>query len=214
MAGPRDLVVRTGTSTHEVRVAPDAARDPRQNAGAEVVEVVEDAGGGRVAVEMTAAGDSTFVAVVGPARHVVHVAVDGERTWAASAGLTFEVEPAVRRAAAEGAAAEGAAVERAAAERVAPGAAARPGSDAAALSAPMPATVTAVLVRAGRRVAAGEPLVRLEAMKMELAVRAPRAGRVAAVRCREGDLVQPGRPLVVLEGDAGRSRRRPGAGDG
>ena len=70
----------------------------------------------------------------------------------------------------------------------------------------MPATVTAVLVRAGRRVAAGEPLVRLEAMKMEFAVRAPRVGRVAAVDCREGDLVQPGRPLVTLESDPGEGR--------
>ena len=68
-----------------------------------------------------------------------------------------------------------------------------------ALAAPMPATVAAVLVQPGAVVAAGDTLVRLEAMKMELAIRAPAAGRVTAVDCRAGELVQPGRPLVTLE---------------
>ena len=74
-----------------------------------------------------------------------------------------------------------------------------PGAHLDALAAPMPATVAAVLVRPGAVVAAGDTLVRLEAMKMELAIRAPAAGRVAAVACRAGELVQPGRPLVTLE---------------
>ena len=73
------------------------------------------------------------------------------------------------------------------------------GAGDAELSAPMPATVTGVLVGPGDEVSAGDPVVRLEAMKMELVVRAPRAGRIAAVYCRNGDLVQPGRPLVALE---------------
>ena len=68
-----------------------------------------------------------------------------------------------------------------------------------ALAAPMPATVAAVLVQPGAVVAAGDTLVRLEAMKMELAIRAPAAGRVTAVDCRAGELVRPGRPLVTLE---------------
>ena len=72
-------------------------------------------------------------------------------------------------------------------------------TDHDALCAPMPATVSAILVERGAAVEAGDTLVRLEAMKMELAIRAPAAGRVAAVGCRVGDLVQPGRPLVTLE---------------
>ncbi len=72
-------------------------------------------------------------------------------------------------------------------------------SDSDALAAPMPATVAAILVRPGAVVEAGDTLLRLEAMKMELAIRAPAAGRVATVECRVGDLVQPGRPLVALE---------------
>lgn len=67
------------------------------------------------------------------------------------------------------------------------------------LSAPMPATVVRVLVKAGQVVDQGEIVIVLEAMKMELSIRAPRAGTVAAIHCHEGDLVQPGLPLLDLE---------------
>ena len=73
------------------------------------------------------------------------------------------------------------------------------GVDLDALGAPMPATVSAILVKPGSTVEAGETLIRLEAMKMEQAIRAPAAGRVTAIACRVGELVQPGRPLVALE---------------
>ncbi len=71
------------------------------------------------------------------------------------------------------------------------------GSDA--LSSPMPATVAGVEVNAGDMVTAGDLLVTLEAMKMELPIRSPRDGRVKAVNCQKGDLVQPGVPLVELD---------------
>lgn len=67
------------------------------------------------------------------------------------------------------------------------------------LSAPMPATVRKVAVSAGSTVSGGDPLIVLEAMKMELLIRAPRDGVVRAVHCREGELVQPGTTLVDLE---------------
>ena len=73
-----------------------------------------------------------------------------------------------------------------------------PATDLDALAAPMPATVSAILVQPGAVVAPGDTLVRLEAMKMELAIQAPSSARVATVDCRVGDLVQPGRPLVTL----------------
>jgi biotin carboxyl carrier protein len=69
----------------------------------------------------------------------------------------------------------------------------------ASLAAPMPATVVAVAVRAGQRVAAGDVLIRLEAMKMELPIRSPRDATVVAIKCREGELVQPGVPLLELD---------------
>lgn len=70
-----------------------------------------------------------------------------------------------------------------------------PGGD---LSAPMPATVAKVLVALGDRVSTGDPVVVLEAMKMELTIRAPRDGVVTAIVCTAGELVSPGRPLVEL----------------
>jgi 3-methylcrotonyl-CoA carboxylase alpha subunit len=71
--------------------------------------------------------------------------------------------------------------------------------DEASLSAPMPATVVAINVTAGQTVKAGDVLVVLEAMKMELAVTAPHDGRVRALACHVGELVQPGVPLVELD---------------
>ena len=71
-----------------------------------------------------------------------------------------------------------------------------------ALTAPMPATVVKISVSPGDRIKAGDVLIILEAMKMELPVRATVDGTVKAVRCREGELVQPGEDLVELaEGD-------------
>jgi 3-methylcrotonyl-CoA carboxylase alpha subunit len=66
------------------------------------------------------------------------------------------------------------------------------------LEAPMPATVTRIVAAVGQRVAAGDVLVLLEAMKMELAIRAPHDGTVARVACEVGAIVQPGIPLVAL----------------
>lgn len=65
-----------------------------------------------------------------------------------------------------------------------------------ALSAPMPATVGRIAVRPGDRVARGDTLLVLEAMKMELPIRAPHDGVIARVHCQEGDLVQPGATLL------------------
>ena len=67
------------------------------------------------------------------------------------------------------------------------------------LSAPMPATVIKVHVRAGDAVKKGDTVVLLEAMKMELPVRAPGDAVVAAVHCREGELVPADAPLIDLQ---------------
>ena len=66
------------------------------------------------------------------------------------------------------------------------------------LSAPMPARVTAIVVEPGQAVRKGDVLVKLEAMKMEMAVRAPRDGTVSKVSCRVGELVQPGFGLLEI----------------
>jgi biotin carboxyl carrier protein len=63
----------------------------------------------------------------------------------------------------------------------------------------MPGTVLRVLVAPGDRVAAGQTLVLLEAMKMELAVSAPGDGTVSAVHVEAGQLVQGGAALAEIE---------------
>jgi biotin carboxyl carrier protein len=63
----------------------------------------------------------------------------------------------------------------------------------------MPGTVLRVLVAAGDRVVARQPLVVLEAMKMETPLLAPYAAGVRAVHVREGDQIAGGALLVELE---------------
>jgi biotin carboxyl carrier protein len=66
------------------------------------------------------------------------------------------------------------------------------------IRAPMSATVIRVHVAVGSVVVEGDPLIVVEAMKMEMPLRAPRAGIVGAVHCKEGELVQPTTVLVEL----------------
>lgn len=112
----------------------------------------------------------------GDKRYVATVAWEGRRAWVHVGGHVFVIEP-----------------------RGSEGRSAGASADVDALSPPMPATVVRVEVKAGDTVAAGDLVVLLEAMKMELPLRAPRDGIVARVNCRAGELVQPGTPLVDLE---------------
>jgi 3-methylcrotonyl-CoA carboxylase alpha subunit len=67
------------------------------------------------------------------------------------------------------------------------------------LTAPLPATVTAVHVTAGQSVSRGATLIVLEAMKMEHVIAAPEDGVVAAVHFRAGDQVEEGAELISFE---------------
>jgi biotin carboxyl carrier protein len=110
----------------------------------------------------------------GAAAHLVFVAGPPGRAWAFFNGHVFQE-----------AGADGSAIRRGRA------------SDAATLlTAPMPATVLKVLVEPGTRVAKGDVVLLLEAMKMELPVRAPADAVVKTIRCRAGELVQPDVVLV------------------
>jgi acetyl/propionyl-CoA carboxylase alpha subunit len=77
----------------------------------------------------------------------------------------------------------------------------RPDAEAAAgsLRAPMPGRVLRVEVGAGEEVASGDPLVVLEAMKMEHTLRSPHGGVVVEVLCRAGDQVEGQSILVVVD---------------
>ena len=55
-----------------------------------------------------------------------------------------------------------------------------------------------MLVEPGSEVSAGETLIIVESMKMEIAVTAPSSGLVREVRCAEGRSVQLGQALVIM----------------
>ncbi|MBA2529416.1 MAG: biotin/lipoyl-binding carrier protein [Euzebyales bacterium] len=63
----------------------------------------------------------------------------------------------------------------------------------------MVASVAAVRVGPGRRVARGDTLLLVESMKMEIPVLAPAAGTVVEVRVAAADIVQEGDVLVLLD---------------
>ena len=73
------------------------------------------------------------------------------------------------------------------------------GHEQAELVAPMPGTVIRVLVEPGAKVSARQPLVVLEAMKMETPLVAPYEATVRAVHVSEGDRVAGGAILVELD---------------
>jgi biotin carboxyl carrier protein len=67
------------------------------------------------------------------------------------------------------------------------------------LIAPMPGRVVRVFVKVGDVVRARQPLVVVEAMKMENELRASRDGRVAGIHVKEGASVDTGALLVEIE---------------
>ncbi|MST32655.1 hypothetical protein GHK86_07965 [Acidimicrobiaceae bacterium USS-CC1] len=115
------------------------------------------------------------------------VAADGDVVWVGAEGSAW----AVREAAPESARASGAA-----------------GSHGPVRS-PMPGTVQAVHVAPGDTVVAGQPVVTVEAMKMEYSVAAAVAGVVATVRVRPGQAVALEEVLAeVHEADPATGDRR------
>ncbi|HSB08341.1 MAG TPA: acetyl-CoA carboxylase biotin carboxylase subunit [Blastocatellia bacterium] len=64
--------------------------------------------------------------------------------------------------------------------------------------APMPGQVLKIVIEVGQQVSAGDPLVILEAMKMEQTLRASSDGVVEAVLVKPGDVVAPGDTLVEI----------------
>jgi len=103
-------------------------------------------------------------------------AVDGDAVWLGRDGRTWVVRSRERAAAA--------------------------GREAAGLAgpvtSPMPGTVTVVRVAAGDEVVAGQPLVVVEAMKMEHTVAAPVDGVVSEVLVQSGQQVAMDAPLAVV----------------
>ena len=68
-------------------------------------------------------------------------------------------------------------------------------------TAPMPGAVTRILVDPGAAVVKGDPVLVIEAMKMEHTLRAPVTGRLVSLQCTIGGFVDEGVVLGVFEGD-------------
>ncbi len=166
------------------------------------VEVGEQA----LDVELVFAEDGTARATVGERVFTVHAAPDGswsvrpeggttqERVWLdrgrgrpTYAGVGGDTAPLDVKTAAEAALA--AALDEAA------GGSAGGGS----VKAPMPGRVVKALVAEGDTVEAGQPVIIVEAMKMENEVAAPGAGVVRRIAVSPGDTVEAGAVLVELE---------------
>ena len=66
------------------------------------------------------------------------------------------------------------------------------------ITAPIPGLVVKILVEEGQTVALNDPLVILEAMKMENEIRAPREGVVRDISVQVGQSVEGNAPMMVL----------------
>lgn len=67
-----------------------------------------------------------------------------------------------------------------------------------AQTAPMPGTILDIHVKVGDTVAANQPVMVLEAMKMENEVVAEQAGTIASINVEKGTMVNPGDTLFTL----------------
>ncbi|HYM70387.1 MAG TPA: biotin/lipoyl-containing protein [bacterium] len=109
--------------------------------------------------------------------HLLHAAAAGGRIYVHLDGVTLDLEPVRDGAGRHGDAAD----------------------DAGDLRAPMPGVVTQVLVQVGEAVRTGQPLLIVEAMKMEHVVRAGAPAVVRAVRVTAGDQVVGGAVVAELD---------------
>jgi biotin carboxyl carrier protein len=69
---------------------------------------------------------------------------------------------------------------------------------ASSVVSPLPGLIQRIFVRVGETVKIGQPVLILEAMKMENEITSNSAGIVSEIKCREGDSVPEGAVLIVL----------------
>jgi len=156
--------------------AGDEARDVRLEKGSAELD-------GRTVRFREIRRDGALVALeIGGGVHPVRVVRDGDRALVACRGSVYEM----RRAPAT------------AAKGPRRGSA---GEHGAGLRAPMPGRVRRILVRRGEKIAKGDVVLVLEAMKMEHAIRAPQDGIVTKLDHRDGDLVEAGTVLAEIAAD-------------
>jgi len=67
------------------------------------------------------------------------------------------------------------------------------------IKAPMPGLVLSILVKPGQEVVHGDPLLILEAMKMENVIKSPGEGKVKNIQVAKGKAVEKGELLIEME---------------
>ena len=67
------------------------------------------------------------------------------------------------------------------------------------IKANMTGTVIAVLVKVGDCVSAGQDVLSIESMKMEMSITSDFAGKVREIKVNAEDFIQEGQVLIVLE---------------
>ncbi len=73
-----------------------------------------------------------------------------------------------------------------------------PAGEGISVTAPMPGTILKVTATVGDSVEAGQPLMVLEAMKMENDIVAPKSGKVTSVLVKQGDAVKANDLLATI----------------
>jgi biotin carboxyl carrier protein len=73
------------------------------------------------------------------------------------------------------------------------------GSEEEVISAPMPGMVVTLKVEPDQEIEIGQPLLILEAMKMENEIRSPVNGRVKQIHINPGNKVEKGEKLIILQ---------------
>ncbi len=165
----RRLVLLQGETAHEIVVrAPNQGRSLERSPGWRI-----EAGGREMAVEAVEQADGGIGLRLDGARETIWAARDGDLLALDRRGIAWRFRLPADPA------------EHAAEEAA-----------GAALIAPIPGLVTAIAAAAGQRVARGETLVVLEAMKTVFRLAARADALVASVACRVGESVAEGQVLI------------------
>ncbi|MCA9696245.1 MAG: hypothetical protein KC431_01885 [Myxococcales bacterium] len=174
--------VRVGEREHEVEISTDAAGVRTVLVDGEPFEV-EGAGAHVTRVSPGEAGHG---------RQIEVTLSDGARPaegWVAGVRAKLEVR-----------------TEQEARLAAALGKSAGPGAGSGSVTAPMPGRVVKILVSVGESVAAGVPVVIIEAMKMESELLSAIAGVVRSVSVGEGDTVDAGQVLCEIAEESTESK--------
>ena len=124
------------------------------------------------------------------------IKVDGQEYQVEMEEIGAVAAPAPVALAAPAPAAPAAPAVEAAPAPAAPVASTPEGADA--MPSPMPGNILRVLVNVGDTVTENQPLMILEAMKMENEIVAAKAGVVSGIHVKEGQVVNPGDALITI----------------